>query len=510
MSLTRRKSKSLKGKKIQESNNIIEHLGKYILQNTKSSNIQLMENIQNTKQYHHSFIEKISEMMDKNPGLTVEMVSTNICFTALIYQNKAVYSLIRKMLKVNDQTINNYIIHMIGSFFPEAEIVGGEDTDLMISIPKKKFPIYNSLFFIISLFSVLWVSFISYNQLLIVQEELKTNQAFSLVTDIGSAAMTCNFENIQLPKEQTSILKIVKYSNILDNIIVNNFEKALKLRQCITDPNRLFKKELNNKSIINKNYNSNGSKKVILNIGTTITPNQIENKQIMSQSLAMVPSSNVAMMVPSENMMAFIKEYNTEVYTNIETKIENDMKIISNAEELAEYFKKMGEIDISEFKLSFETQIDTSVPTLQDLKNILGIFGDSPSLFKLFIKGFAGMNIIDVVYKDYKKRMLLIHNDIIKKAADLNLYIDTVLLDADTLIKFYFSFANLFYWFMSVASIFGVTTCLMVKNLYNYLKESKKKNSKLQIENDSKIEDNNELTTTRKTRKSIFSRSRSK
>jgi hypothetical protein len=192
---------------------------------------------------------------------------------------------------------------------------------------------------------MLWVSYISYNQLFFIQHELQKNTAFSLVKDIGSAAMTCDFNNIRLSKEEESIFKMIKYANskitFMDTFILENIEKTIKLRKCILDPKATFETEVFNQNIKTGTGPSNNYQKQILNIETNIVPSQLESKKVISQSLALVPSSTAAMLVPTETMQKYIMNYNEDLYNNIEKKIRTDVDTIRDPIALINYFKKM-------------------------------------------------------------------------------------------------------------------------------------------------------------------------
>lgn len=492
MNITRKKSRSRSRSKnintsIHKYNNIIEELGKSIISNTKSKNIELLKSIQSVKK--SSILLNniyIAEVIQKYPDITPEFVAKNISFIAMIYQNKSIYPIIRKMLNIKEETHHNFILSIIGPFFPEAEIVGG--TDLVAreddNIKKKKL-LFIPWFFLISLLSMLWVSYISYNQLFFIQHELQKNTAFSLVKDIGSAAMTCDFKNIHLSKEEESVFKIIKYANskitIIDTFILENIEKTIKLRKCILDPKGTFETEVFHQNIKTERH----SQKQILNIETNIVPSQLESKTVISQSLALVPSSTAAMLVPTETMQKYIMNYNADLYNNIEKKIRTDVETIRDPIALIQYFKKMENMDLRDFKSFFEDnsylESDSAIPSMKDLKNILGIFGgETDSMFSLFIKGFSGMNIIDVVYNDYKKRMVMIHTELTIKSAQLNNYIENLIIDSSILITLLISFKTILCWFVFVAINFGFASYKMTGYIRDQMKKSKlKSNSNL-------------------------------
>lgn len=473
MSYTRKsKSKSRSNNKIKihrNYNNIIENLGKSILQDTTSKNIELLKSIQtSTPILKHEYMDEIISK------LTPETISKTISFAALIYKNKKVYQIMKPFLIATEKMHDEYIFSIISSFAPEAEMAGGYEVALnqkqhQNKITPKKMKLFVPWFFILSLFSLLWVSFISYNQLLFIQAELEKNTAFALVKDVGSAAMTCDFNNIHLSREEESIFKIIKYANVIDTKILVNIENTLKLRKCILDPKKTFQTE-----VFNQNVRPATS---YLKIDTNIVPNEIENKKVLSQSLALVPSSSTAMLVPTETMKLYITDYNADLYSNIERKIKDEISSIKNEKELITYFDRMGKIELHDFKSYFEetetetyTENDSTIPSLKDLQNILGIFGgDTNSLFKLFIQNFAGMNIINVVYADYKKRMISIHTELTKKSADLNQYTENIIIDSATLITLLISFKTIFFWFLAVSINFGFASY----KLTQYIRQKK-------------------------------------
>jgi hypothetical protein len=496
MNITRRShSRGSRKISITKYNNIIEELGKSIISNTSSKNIELLKSIQSTKtSYKNIYIE---EIIQEYPKITPEIISRNITFIALIYQNKSIYSIIKNMLNIKEETHEKYILYMIGPFFPESDIVGG--TDIVVqennnnnntNTNNNKKSIFIPWFFLISLLSMLWVSYISYNQLFFIQHELEKNTAFSLVKDVGSAAMTCDFKNIHLSKEEESIFKIIKYANskytIIDNFILENIEKTIKLRKCILDPKGTFETDVFNQNIRTGTEVSNNYKKQILNIETNIVPSQLESKKVISQSLALVPSSTAAMLVPTETMQKYIMNYNTELYNNIEKKIRTDVETIRDPTALINYFKKMENMDLRDFKSFFEEKTyldsDSSIPSMKDLKNILGIFGgETDTVFSLFIKSFAGMNIIDVVYSDYKKRMIMIHTELTIKSAQLNNYIENLIIDSSILITLLISFKTILCWFVFVSINFGLASYKMVGYIREQMKRSKSKSKQLSL-----------------------------
>ena len=463
-------------------NNILEKIGQAILHDTKSVNITLLKSIQTTKPiFKNEFIEQI---MLKYPEFTPEFVSKIICFIALIYNNKEVFNLMKPFISsIKEKKHNHYILSMIGSYFPEAEIVGGYDHELVVynkdTLPsKKKIEMFIPWFFIISMFAMMFVSYVSYNQLLIIQKELGKNTAFSLVKDVGSAARTCNFNAIYLSNEEESIFKVITYSNIVDKKIIDALKNTLKLRKCVLDPNSIFETEVFNQNIRTASSSSSNNKQV-LKLDTNIIPNELESKNVVSQSLALVPSSSAAMLVPTETMTKYIKSYNAKIYEKVEKKIRSYIQSKKDPAALIQYFKKMENMDIHDFKSFFEEpysqSADYTIPNLKDLNNILGIFGgNQDSLFELFIKGFSGMNILDVVYRDYKKRMISIHTELTIKSAQLNEYIEYLIADTSTLIAMLISFKTLLCWLIFVTLNFGYASY----KLTQYIKENMVKNKK--------------------------------
>jgi hypothetical protein len=119
---------------------------------------------------------------------------------------------------------------------------------------------------------------------------------------------------------------------------------------------------------------------------------------------------------------------------------------------------------------------------MKDLKNILGIFGgETDSMFSLFIKGFSGMNIIDVVYNDYKKRMVMIHTELTIKSAQLNNYIENIIIDSSILITLLISFKTILCWFIFVAINFGFASYKMAGYIRTQMKNSKSKSNLLSL-----------------------------
>jgi len=458
---TVKKSKSnskSKSKDILYCNDFIEKLGKAVIHGTKSINITLLENI--TKDIHEFPLP-----FENIPELTDDILCKTTCFLAIVYQNKEIYSLVKKLTYTTDKQINNFIIDMIGPYFPEGETVGGNNTSL---VPRKKntnIQVNTTLFFIFSLCCMMFFSFISYNYVLLFQTELQNNTAFAFVKDIGSVAMMCNFEKIHLSNTESSILKITKYMKVVDIKLINTFEKALKLRQCVLDPKNVFKTELFNQNIRSEKRDS-ASKGQLLNIHTNFSPSEIENKQLISKSLALVPSSTTAMLIPTNTMVKYIEDYNAEVYDNIEDKITSDLKTIRDPAALSVYFENLGKMDANDFKAYFEKEGETQIPTTADLKNILSIFSGSTNMFKLFIQGYAGMNIMDVVHTDFKKRMTAIHADILHKKVDLDKYVSDLVTDTGTLVTYSVGFYNLFAWFLFLSLKFSMATYYFAKHLH--------------------------------------------
>jgi hypothetical protein len=441
-------------------NDFIEKLGKAVIHGTKSINITLLENI--TKNYHEFPLP-----FERIPELTDDIIGKTTCFLAIVYQNKDIYSLVKKLIYTTDKQINNFIVNMIGPYFPEGEIVGGDDTQLVTRKKNTNIQVNPTLFFIFSLCCMLFFSFISYNYILLFQTELQNNTAFAFVKDVGSAAMTCNFERIHLSDTESSILKYMKYMKVVDIKLINTFEKTLKLRQCVLDPKDVFKTELFNQNIRSEKRDS-ASKGQLLNIHTNFSPSEIENKQLISKSLALVPSSTTAMLVPTNTMIQYIEDYNTEVYNKIEDKISSDLKTIRDPAALSLYFENLGKMDAKDFKMYFEKEgisDSTQIPTTADLKNILSIFSGSANMFKLFIQGYAGMNIMDIVHTDFKKRMSAIHADILHKKVDLDKYISDLVTDTGTLAKYSIGFYNLLAWFLFLSLKFSAATYYFAKHL---------------------------------------------
>jgi hypothetical protein len=167
---------------IHKYNKSLETLGQLILQNTKPKNIELLKSIQHNNKPIFKNVD-IENIVNINPYITPEIISKTICFTALIYKNEAVFKLIKTHFipSLDIRKHNDYILSMIGPFFPEAEIVGGVGEELMIPTGqtnnttrsnKKKMQLFTPWFFIISLLSFIWVSFISYNQLMFIQKKV--------------------------------------------------------------------------------------------------------------------------------------------------------------------------------------------------------------------------------------------------------------------------------------------------------------------------------------------------
>lgn len=510
---TRRKKINSKSnvRLIPKYNKYLETLGQLILQNTKPKNIELLKSIQHNKPHFKNF--NIENIVNKNPYITPEIISKTICFTALIYKNEAVFKFIKThfMPSLDIRKHNDYILSMIGPFFPEAEIVGGVGEELMIPSRqsnnttrsnKKKMQMFTPWFFIISLLSFIWVSFISYNQLLFIQTEMENNAAFALVKDITSAAFTCDFNNIYLTEEERSIFKVLRYSNILDKRALDAIEKTLKLQKCVSDPTKVFETEVFNQNI-RTGEKSTSYQKQILNIKTNIVPNELENKEVITNSLALVPASSAAMLVPTETMTKYIANYNSKIYNNIESKIAKDMDSIrknGNIDPgvLIKYFKNMQNMNVRDFKAYFEetpgtgagADADYIIPNLTDLNNILGIFGgNQDSLFEIFIKGFAGMNIIEVTHADFKKRMLSIHTELIIKSAQTNEYIENLIIDSSSLISLLISFKTILCWFISISLIFGSASYKMTQYIREQMKRKPQSQNLLEnMENNDNME----------------------
>jgi len=481
--------------------NLLEHLGQTILQNTKPMNIKLLKSIQTTKPiFKNNIIEKI---MIENPLFTPEIISKTLCFLALIYKNQDVFKLMKPFLSsINETKHNDYIISMIGSYFPEAEIIGGNDNEVIIMSKnsKKKMLLFTPWIFMISLFAMMFTSYVSYNQLLFIQKELGKNTAFSLVKDIGSAARTCDFNQIHLSNEEESIFKVIKFSKVIDKKIVDAIENTLKLRKCILDPNNMFETEVFNQNIRTASSSSSYQKQ-IMNIDTNIIPTELESKIVITESLALVPSSSIGMLVPTETMTKYIKSYNAKIYEKVEAKIRSDINVKTDPTALIQYFKKMEKMDLQDFKRYFEESYsesaEYSIPTLKDLNNILGIFGGTQdSMFELFIKGFSGMNIVDVVYRDYKKRMISIHTELTIKRAELDKYIEFLIADTATLIAMLISFKTILCWFIFVTLNFGYASYKMTQ----FIRENMKNKINVMPIPIEPEEDNNRVTRRRRKR----------
>ena len=115
---TRRKNINSKSNDlIAKYNKSLETLGQLILHNTKPKNIELLKSIQRNKPIFKNF--DIENIVNKNPYITPEIISKTICFTALIYNNKAVFKLIKThfMPSLDIGKHNDYILSMIGPFF---------------------------------------------------------------------------------------------------------------------------------------------------------------------------------------------------------------------------------------------------------------------------------------------------------------------------------------------------------------------------------------------------------
>ena len=165
-------------------------------------------------------------------------------------------------------------------------------------------------------------------------------------------------------------------------------------------------------------------------------------------------------------------------------------------------------MNVRDFKAYFEeTPIppgtdagaDYMIPNLTDLNNILGIFGgNQDSLFEIFIKGFAGMNIIEVTHADFKKRMLSIHTEIIIKSAQTNEYVENLIIDSSSLISLLISFKTILCWFVSISLIFGRASYKMTQ----YIREQMKRKPQTQhlLENVENKENNKKKKSTKQKR----------
>ena len=397
---------SLKTLKSIKWNNMIDDLGASILKNTKPSNIELLLNIQKNPQVDPRVFEYLN-------GMPKESISLNISFLALIYQNTEIYSMINsisKKEKIND----NMIISILAPYFSEGEEIKGGNDEVAFAVTKKTYKFGTTLYFVIYLFALLFTSYISYNQILLVQENLQSNQAYALIKDVTSAAMVCDFDNIALSKEYESAFKMIEYAGVIDKTILTGIKKTLKLRKCLVNPQKIVQKELFKRTTMTENTK--------MMIQTNISPNELQKKDILEKSLALVPSSTVGMLVPTSTMTAYITDYNDAIYNSVHSKISQDLREVTDANGLIEYFSNMEHMSKEDFTAYFEKQEqplfsdpNSVVPTMQDLKNIMGIFSDSTSVFKLFISGMAGMNIIDIIYTDFKKKMREINADLSMK-----------------------------------------------------------------------------------------------
>ena len=305
-----------------------------------------------------------------------------------------------------------------------------------------------TLFFAFSLCCILFFFFISYNYILLFQTELQHNIAFAFVKDVGSVAMTCNFERIHLSNTESSILKITKYINVVDVTFINTFENALKLRQCVLDPTNIFQTELFNQNIRSREKNT------LLLIDTNFTPFRIKDAQSVRLSSLI-----------SAHSVGVLNEERCKALVPFEDKINSDLKTIRDPAALAVYFENLGKMDAKDFKMYFENDNPTQIPTTTDLKNILSIFSGPTNMFKLFIQGYAGMNIIDVVHTDFKKRMTAIHADILHKKVDLDKYISDLVTDTGTLVTYSVGFYNLLVWFLFLSLKFSIATYYFAKHL---------------------------------------------
>lgn len=455
-SKTYKSKHSLKSLKSVKWNNKIDDLGASILKNTKPINIELLLNIQKNPQVD-------SRLFDYLHGMPKESISLNISFLALIYQNKEIYSMINsisKKEKIND----NMIVSVLAPYFSEGEEVKGGNDEVGFVVTRKTYKFGTTLYFVIYLFALLFTSYVSYNQILLVQENLETNQAYALIKDVTSAAMVCDFDSIALSKEYESAFKMIEYAGVIDKSILTSIKKTLKLRKCLINPQKVVQKELFKRTAMSDNTQ--------MMIQTNISPNELQKKDILEKSLALVPSSTVGLMVPTSTMTAYITDYNDAIYNSVHSKISADLKDVKDANGLIEYFSNMEHMSKDDFTAYFEQQEQTLlsdpnsvVPTMQDLKNIMGIFSDSTSVFKLFISGFAGMNIMDIIYTDFKKKMREINADLSMKKIAIDKYVGDVIDDTATLISFLISFKALLAWFIFVTMNFGTATYLLMKQL---------------------------------------------
>jgi DNA-directed RNA polymerase beta subunit len=230
----------------------ISELGNSILYNTNSMNLQLLREIQHVENTENivskikPVLSKLREMKeDLEPLLTVDIFSKNVCFAALIYKNKDVYRLIRKTTKINDDDIDTYLLDYINII--TNKMSGGNDSFFSLNIfnklwgQKKNVPWY----FVLSLLSILWSSYVLHYSSIEFVNHIENNTAAKFIKNTFSNTNQDFFKcNIEYNEKEQFYLDILKKTKFLDEDKIDIIAKVFNRHRCLLEKPTIFKENL--------------------------------------------------------------------------------------------------------------------------------------------------------------------------------------------------------------------------------------------------------------------------
>ena len=250
---------------------------------------------------------------------------------------------------------------------------------------------------------------------------------------------------------------------------------------------------------------------------TTVTSSSSKSLQTVSN-----PSLHLTLYNRNENKENELILQDLESKINV--KFNNELSKTEREAELTDYIKSMKNINKEEFKTIFfenakreENLKEYSIFNIEtkDFLKIAEYMGIDKSLFGLGIQTAAGIDVFDIIYDNFQQRMDDVKLYIEKTKLDVEYDINKLIRHSRSLIKNTIAMVRFLIIYMVIVVNFVISSTLMGKKIWNYMRPTSKKEESLIVIEDSNrtnsildILDNTleivekvDLITTRKTRK---------
>lgn len=459
-----------------------------ILFNTKKENYELLRKIQMVKMETiitktKPILSKLREIKELTPILTVEIFSKNVSFSALIYKNKEVYNLIKKTIKIDNNTIDKYLLEYINIFTMKSrsKSYGGfMSLELFNKLwgQRKNVPWY----FVLSLLSILWSSYVLHYSSIAFVNHIDNNTAAKFIKNTFSNPSQDIFNcKIEYTETEQFYLDLLKKTKFLDDSKIDIIAKVFNKHRCSLENPTMFKENIFFHKI-----------KIPREIeGPASAPKMNNLVDTPSVSNALQPISN-----PSLHLILYNRNENEndKILHGLELKINEKFgKTLSTTktkQELTDYVDSMRNINKNEFKTIFfenmkpaENQKEYSIFNINtnDVLKIAEYMGIDKSFFSLSMQYAAGFDVVDIIYDNFQQRM-----------DDIKLYIEKTKLDAEydfnklikhsrSLIKYTTSMVYYLIIYMIIVVNFIVSSTLMGRKIWNYMRPNAKKEESLMV-----------------------------